>query len=132
MTTAPSVRRLVCLVAAFVVPLGVSAQERLLWEDEFDLSARTDIAFDVAVSGETTVVAGAASPDTGFDVDTVVRAYDQSSGAVRWTDQVPAFPGVITPVFLTSVVDRVFLASYTLSPTCSFCSDIFVRAYDAR
>jgi outer membrane protein assembly factor BamB len=104
------------------------AQDHLSWEDQIDFSGGMDTARSVTLSGNTAVVAGVATVRGGLDF--VVRGYDVRSGAVSWTDQTAAFSGLSTEVFVTSAGSNVFAAGYTPSTVC--CTDIFVRAYDAR
>jgi hypothetical protein len=120
----------VALLAIVAVPARAFPQNLLLWEAQADFAGGTDLGRDVTVTGRTMIMAGNAS-ETGGGVNTVVRAHDMRSGDVLWTDQIPAQSGVLTNVFVTSAGDMAFAASYATSPSCSFCTDIFVRAYDA-
>jgi outer membrane protein assembly factor BamB len=124
--------RVARLLSIFIVALMLGtksfAQDHLSWEDQIDFSGGMDTARSVTLSGNTAVVAGVATVRRGLDF--VVRGYDVRSGAVSWTDQTAAFSGLSTAVFVTSAGSNVFAAGYTPSTVC--CTDIFVRAYDAR
>jgi hypothetical protein len=120
----------VAFLAIVAVSAGAFAQNLLSWEDRTDFAGGTDLGRDVTVTGRTMIMAGNAS-ETGGGVNTVVRAHDVRSGDVLWTDYTPAQSGVLTGVFVTSASDMAFAASYMTEPLCAFCTDIFVRAYDA-
>ena len=120
----------VALLTVVAAPARAFAQNLLIWEDQVDFAGSIDLGRDVTVAGRTMIMAGvAADPAGGADI--VVRAHDVRSGAVLWTDHTPEQSGQLAGVFVTSAGDMAFAAGYMTSAQCSFCTDIFVRAYDA-
>jgi len=109
-------------------PMALTAfgQGRLLWDIQQDFDGGTDIVRDITLSKKTAVVVGNGGPEDDF----IIEALGKASGAVQWSEHVPAFPGVSTGVQVTRFQGIVFASGYTTGPAVSS-TDISVRAYDA-
>jgi PQQ-like domain len=93
------------------------------------VSSVSDSPRDVIVVGQSIAIAGV-SRLPGTNLNFFVRSFDAATGERRWQDEASAVPGLITSVFLTNTAETVFFAGY--SPSIACCSDIFVRAYNAK
>ncbi len=106
----------------------VSARDRLIWEDQFDLAGRTDRAFGITVSSGMAVAIGVGGTASGGS-DLLMRAYDVRTGTLEWQDQRPLASGFITTVVIDDGARKVFGAGYAANGPGT---DFLVRAYDAR
>jgi outer membrane protein assembly factor BamB len=104
----------------------------LLWEDVNDFAGGDDFSRGTAIAeGNGLLFLGGFATNSRGDVDAVVRAYDASSGAVVWQDQVDyggPFGDLVTSLSVTG--GRLFIAGVASAVTTPF--GLFVRAYDAR
>ena len=106
----------------------VSARDRLIWEDQFDLAGRTDRAFGITVSSGMAVAIGVGGTASGGS-DLLMRAYNVRTGTLEWQDQRPLASGFITTVVIDDGARNVFGAGYAANGSGT---DFLVRAYDAR
>jgi len=105
----------------------ISARDRLIWEDQFDLAERSDQAFGITVSSRMAVAIGVGGTASG-GLDLLMRAYNVKTGTLEWQDQRPLASGIMTKVVIDDVANRVFGAGYAANGPGT---DFLVRAYDA-
>jgi len=119
----------VTAVLFFILSISAAAfaQDRVLWDEQFDAAGGGDIARAIAVTGKTVVVTGGTSTAAGTEM--AVRSYNKKTGRVRWSDSAPLVNGVQTAVYATRVAGVVYTAGYAPNGVGS---DIAVHAYDAN
>lgn len=119
----------VTAVLLFILSISAAAfaQDRVLWDEQFDAAGGGDIARAIAVTGKTVVVTGGTSTAAGTEM--AVRSYNKKTGKVRWSDSTPLVNGVQTAVYATKVAGVVYTAGYASNGVGS---DIAVHAYDAN
>jgi len=119
----------VTAVLFFILSISAAAfaQDRVLWDEQFDAAGGGDIARAIAVTGKTVVVTGGTSTAAGTEM--AVRSYNKKTGKVRWSDSTPLVNGVQTAVYATKVAGVVYTAGYAPNGVGS---DIDVHAYDAK
>jgi hypothetical protein len=119
----------VTAVVFFILSLSAAAfaQDRVLWDEQFDAAGGGDIARAIAVTGKTVVVTGGTSTAAGTEM--AVRSYNKKTGRVRWSDSAPLVNGVQTAVYATRVAGVVYTAGYAPNGVGS---DIAFHAYDAN
>lgn len=119
--------RLTCsLLIALTAAVGVAGDDRLTWEDVFDVAGKTDIARAVTATGNTVVLVGEAGSADG--VELVLRAYNKKTGEVRWSDNTQADNGCVCGVRAASSGGVVYAATPVSN---GFLKDIKIRAYSA-
>ncbi len=127
-------RRILVVTLSLPILLALPAQSKvsernpLIWEDQFDLAGRTDVASGITVSSRMAVAIGVGSTANG-GIDLLVRAYDVKTGTLKWHDQTPLASGYIVKTVIDDVGHKVFGAGYAANGPGT---DFLVRAYDAR
>jgi hypothetical protein len=100
----------------------------LVWEDQVDQAGFNDTAFALAVAEGLVFAAGSGQRAAGNE-DFLVRAYDATSGALRWENQVDPAGGFDGVNALAVEGGRLFAAGFVTSAAGNF--DALIRAYDA-
>jgi hypothetical protein len=117
------------LVRAYDVLTGA-----LLWQNVWNAGrgVDTDHPTGIFATPAGVFVAGYSENATHDGIAAVIRAYDPSSGAIRWEDRSGSTGIDVVTWTIAANRTRVFMAG-TTSPTSDPISrDLFVRAYDAR
>ncbi len=110
----------------------------LIWEDQFDEAGANDGALTLAMQGKQVFAAGWVRNAAG-DLDLLVRAYDITTGAFLWEDQVDKAGVNDSAAEITAQGGQVFVAgavgadascmmSFGFGGNCQF----YVRALNAR
>jgi outer membrane protein assembly factor BamB len=107
----------------------------LLWHDLVDKGGGFDMAASVALSGGHAFVAGiggaACRAFVVSDCDWLIRAYDQSTGALLWERQVDRAGGDDQALFVAAHGDRVLVAGVTSPAFGALEADWLVQVYGA-
>lgn len=104
---------------------AVFGQDRLLWEQRFDITGGIDIARAVTVSQRTVVLVGTSS---SASTDMTVRGLNKRTGKIQWSQQSSLASGINTAVYATKSQGIVYTAGYSPDGPGS---NIEVHAYSA-
>ena len=128
----PSVRFIPARGYDWLVRAYDPATGALLWEDLTDYAGGDDFSRGPAIATDKDLLfLGGFATNLQGDSDVVVRAYDASSGAIVWQDQVDYGGPLGDAVTSLSAKAGRFLFVAGLAAT-AVTDGLFVRAYDAR
>lgn len=99
---------------------------RALWEDRMD-KGRDDLPTGFAANERAVVVVGYGGNTTSHSIDLLVRAYQPSTGALLWEDQLDVSGASDLATSVTMTDRNVYVLGQSQMPSGS---DLVLRAYD--
>jgi PQQ-like domain len=113
----------------FLIRVYQAEDGALIWEDQVDQAGFNDTALALAVGGGRVFAAGSGQRTPGNE-DFLVRAYDATSGALLWEDQVDQAGGFDGVNAIVVERGRLFAAGFVTNAAGNF--DVLIRAYEAK